>query len=83
MKKRLKASPGRSPDMKQTAIPFHFMRGGTSRDPYFLRSGLPEDREVLSNLLIASAVLMPLVIGYTVWAFRRLRRDDRERSEAC
>jgi cytochrome d ubiquinol oxidase subunit II len=29
----------------------------------------------LSNLLIASAVLMPVVIGYTVWAFRRLRRD--------
>lgn len=39
--------------MKQTAIPFHFMRGGTSRGPYFLRSDLPEDREVLSNLLIA------------------------------
>lgn len=40
-------------------------------------------RSTLSNLLIASAVLMPLVIGYTVWAFRRLRRNDRERSEAC
>jgi len=40
-------------------------------------------RSTLSNLLIASAVLMPLIIGYTVWAFRRLRRDDREGSEAC
>lgn len=39
--------------MKQTAIPFHFMRGGTSRGPYFLRSDLPEDRDVLSDVLIA------------------------------
>ncbi len=24
--------------MKQVAIPFHFMRGGTSRGPYFTRT---------------------------------------------
>ncbi len=39
--------------MAQTPIPFHFMRGGTSRGPYFLRSDLPEDRETLSDVLIA------------------------------
>lgn len=38
--------------MKQTAIPFLFMRGGTSRGPYFLRSDLPDDQETLSEVLI-------------------------------
>lgn len=39
--------------MTQTPIPFHFLRGGTSRGPYFRRSDLPEDRDRLSELLIA------------------------------
>lgn len=40
--------------MDQTAIPFHFIRGGTSRGPYFRRADLPEDRETLANTLIAA-----------------------------
>ncbi|MEM7774230.1 MAG: 4-oxalomesaconate tautomerase [Pseudomonadota bacterium] len=40
--------------MKQRAIPFLFMRGGTSRGPYFKRSDLPADREALANVLIAA-----------------------------
>lgn len=40
--------------MTQTAIPFLFMRGGSSRGPYMRRSDLPEDRETLSELLIAA-----------------------------
>jgi len=40
--------------MKQTAIPFLFMRGGTSRGPYFNRADLPEDRETLAEVLIAA-----------------------------
>jgi len=39
--------------MTQTAIPFHFMRGGTSRGPYLNRADLPEDRDTLANVLIA------------------------------
>jgi 2-methylaconitate cis-trans-isomerase PrpF len=39
--------------MTQTPIPFHFFRGGTSRGPYFLRSDLPEDRDALTEVLIA------------------------------
>ncbi|MEM6668016.1 MAG: 4-oxalomesaconate tautomerase [Pseudomonadota bacterium] len=39
--------------MRQAAIPFLLMRGGTSRGPYFCRSDLPEDREQLSKALIA------------------------------
>ncbi len=39
--------------MPQTAIPFLFVRGGTSRGPYFRRSDLPEDRERLSEVLIS------------------------------
>jgi len=39
--------------MSQTAIPYLFMRGGTSRGPYLLRSDLPEDRETLADVLIA------------------------------
>jgi 4-oxalomesaconate tautomerase len=39
--------------MTQVPIPFLFMRGGTSRGPYFLRSDLPEDLESLSRVLVA------------------------------
>ena len=39
--------------MTQTAIPFHFLRGGTSRGPYFNRADLPEDRETLARVLVA------------------------------
>ena len=40
--------------MAQTGLPFLFMRGGTSRGPYFNRADLPEDREHLAQLLIAA-----------------------------
>lgn len=40
--------------MTQTAIPFHFVRGGTSRGPYFNRADLPADREVLTEVLLAA-----------------------------
>lgn len=39
--------------MTQTSIPFHFVRGGTSRGPYFHRKDLPEDLDTLSKVLIA------------------------------
>ena len=39
--------------MTQTAIPFFFLRGGTSRGPYFRRSDLPEDLDTLAQVLIA------------------------------
>lgn len=39
--------------MTQTAIPFLFMRGGTSRGPYLNRADLPEDRAALSEVLMA------------------------------
>ncbi|MDT8343998.1 MAG: 4-oxalomesaconate tautomerase [Thermohalobaculum sp.] len=39
--------------MPQTAIPYHFLRGGTSRGPYFRREDLPEDRETLARVLVA------------------------------
>lgn len=39
--------------MTQTAIPFLFMRGGTSRGPYLHRADLPEDRDALAEVLIA------------------------------
>jgi 4-oxalomesaconate tautomerase len=38
--------------MTQTAIPYLFMRGGSSRGPYFRRSDLPEDLETLAKVLI-------------------------------
>ncbi|WP_116132741.1 4-oxalomesaconate tautomerase [Tropicimonas sp. IMCC34043] len=38
--------------MSQTGIPYLFMRGGTSRGPYFRREDLPRDRETLSEVLI-------------------------------
>ncbi|MEO1549804.1 MAG: 4-oxalomesaconate tautomerase [Pseudomonadota bacterium] len=40
--------------MTQTAIPFLFLRGGTSRGPYMRRSDLPEDQDLLSEVLIAA-----------------------------
>lgn len=39
--------------MTQTAIPYLFLRGGTSRGPFFRRSDLPEDRDTLSEVLMA------------------------------
>lgn len=39
--------------MTQTAIPFLFMRGGTSRGPYFNRADLPEDLDKLAEVLIS------------------------------
>lgn len=39
--------------MSQTAIPYFFFRGGTSRGPYFRRSDLPQDRETLANVLVS------------------------------
>lgn len=40
--------------MTQTAIPFLFMRGGTSRGPYFYRADLPDDLDTLAEVLIAT-----------------------------
>ena len=40
--------------MTQKGIPFFFMRGGSSRGPYFNRSDLPEDRDQLADVLIAA-----------------------------
>jgi 2-methylaconitate cis-trans-isomerase PrpF len=39
--------------MTQTPIPYLFMRGGSSRGPYFNRADLPEDRETLAEVLMA------------------------------
>ena len=39
--------------MSQTAIPYTFMRGGTSRGPYMNRADLPEDLETLAEVLIS------------------------------
>lgn len=39
--------------MSQTAIPFLFLRGGTSRGPYMNRADLPEDLDTLAEVLIA------------------------------
>lgn len=39
--------------MTQTAILYLFMRGGTSRGPYFNRADLPADRDLLSEVLMA------------------------------
>jgi 4-oxalomesaconate tautomerase len=39
--------------MTQTAIPYLFMRGGTSRGPYFNRADLPEDLNDLARVLVA------------------------------
>ena len=40
--------------MSQRAIPFWFLRGGTSRGPYFRRSDLPEDLGALAEVLMAA-----------------------------
>lgn len=39
--------------MSQTGIPYLFMRGGTSRGPYFDARDLPSDREHLAEVLIS------------------------------
>lgn len=39
--------------MAQTAIPYLFMRGGTSRGPYFNAADLPRDRDTLAEVLMA------------------------------
>ncbi|MBM9595783.1 4-oxalomesaconate tautomerase [Roseitranquillus sediminis] len=39
--------------MTQTAIPYLFLRGGSSRGPYFDRADLPEDRETLTEVLLS------------------------------
>ena len=39
--------------MRQTGIPYLFMRGGTSRGPYFRREDLPADPDELAAVLIA------------------------------
>ena len=39
--------------MSQTAVPYLFFRGGTSRGPYILRTDLPEDRGKLAEVLSA------------------------------
>ena len=38
----------------QTAIPYIFMRGGSSLGPYFRRSDLPRDRDLLARVLISA-----------------------------
>lgn len=38
--------------MTQTAIPFWFFRGGTSRGPYFKSTDLPQDRDRLAEVLL-------------------------------
>ena len=40
--------------MPLTGIPFLFMRGGTSRGPYFKRADLPEDLDQLADILVAA-----------------------------
>ena len=39
--------------MYQTAIPCVFMRGGTSKGPYFLADDLPHDRAARDRVLLA------------------------------
>ena len=39
--------------MSQTSIPYVFMRGGSSRGPYFKKMDLPEDLDKLSEVLLA------------------------------
>ncbi len=39
--------------MKQHGVPFLFIRGGTSRGPYFNAADLPEDRDHLARVLIS------------------------------
>jgi 2-methylaconitate cis-trans-isomerase PrpF len=39
--------------MTQTAIPYVFMRGGSSRGPYFNIDDLPKDRDALAKVLVS------------------------------
>ena len=39
--------------MTQTAIPYLFLRGGSSRGPYMNRADLPQDLETLSKVLVS------------------------------
>lgn len=39
--------------MKQTAIPYYFFRGGSSRGPFFNLVDLPADRQLLSDVLLS------------------------------
>ena len=39
--------------MTQTAIPYWFMRGGSSRGPYFRRDDVPQDLDALAEVLMA------------------------------
>ena len=47
------AETGKAGGGGQRRIPFLFMRGGSSRGPYFNRADLPEDRETLARVLVA------------------------------
>ncbi len=38
--------------MTEQAIPYFFMRGGTSRGPYFNAADLPQDRDQIADLLL-------------------------------
>ncbi len=40
--------------MTQTAIPYLFLRGGTSRGPYFRRDDLPTDLDKLAEVLVSA-----------------------------
>ena len=40
--------------MTQIGIPYYFMRGGSSRGPYFKRQDLPNDLDHLSEVLISA-----------------------------
>lgn len=40
--------------MTQTGIPYLFVRGGSSRGPYFNAADLPKDRETLAAVLVAA-----------------------------
>lgn len=42
--------------MTQIPIPYLFLRGGTSRGPYFRREDLPHDRDTLANALTPGTV---------------------------
>ena len=39
--------------MTQHPVPYHFLRGGTSRGPYFNAADLPSDRDHLAKILIS------------------------------
>jgi len=38
--------------MTQKGIPYYFMRGGSSRGPFFNKKDLPENRDALSEVLL-------------------------------